>query len=74
MAVANVQAPYVYEIDHFRDVRGSSSIPLINNVVSDEDLRKAVQQVKNCELHLSYIEKIQGGFGWGYTFLTPQSF
>ena len=44
MAVVNVQTPY--EIDHFRDVKGSSSIPLINNVVSDEDLRKAVQKVK----------------------------
>ena len=44
MAVANVQTPY--EIDHFRDVKGSSSIPLINNIVSDEDLRKAVQKVK----------------------------
>ena len=44
MAVANVQTPY--EIDHFRDVKGSSSTPLINNVVSDEDLRKAVQKVK----------------------------
>lgn len=44
MAVANVQT--LYNTEHFKDVKGSSTIPLINNVVSDEDLRKAVQKVK----------------------------
>ena len=56
MAVANVQT--LYKTDHFKDVKGSSSIPLINNVVSDEDLRKAVQKVKLWNYRLAQSNQV----------------
>ena len=43
MAAANVETPF--NLGQIREIRDKSSIPLVNNVVSDEDLRKAVQKV-----------------------------